>query len=306
MTQGPGASLIPQRNLTLSEILSGSFNCLRRMPKTLLGIGLFSGFFIGISNILTSALVVKSGESLILPEIPNPASVITQEQIEELVNALAPTLKVGLITSLALFFVQAISAGMFIHIVSNGISGVKISVTESWEKTRPQLGRIVGLSVVSFLLPTISIVIGLLIGVALSGISSLLVFVGLGIGLGAAIYLWIGLQVSIPALVLEETKLKIALKRSFFLVKGNFFRVLGIGLMGVITSQALSIVVSTPFTILGAAGATEDPTTSAIFMSSMGSIIGYAFMLPFIAAFTTLLYTDLKFRKENIVTDLAK
>ena len=114
MTQGPGASLIPQRNLTLSEILSGSFNCLRRMPKTLLGIGLFSGFIIGISNIMTSALVVKSGESLILPEIPNPASVITQEQIEELVNALAPTLKVGLITSLALFFVQAISAGMFI------------------------------------------------------------------------------------------------------------------------------------------------------------------------------------------------
>ena len=58
--------------------------------------------------------------------------------------------------------------------------------------------------------------------------------------------------------------------------------------------------------ILGAVGATEDPTTSSIFMSSMGSIIGYAFMLPFIAAFTTLLYTDLKFRTENIVTDLAK
>jgi glycerol-3-phosphate acyltransferase PlsY len=86
----------------------------------------------------------------------------------------------------------------------------------------------------------------------------------------------------------------------------NTFRVLGIGIMGIITSQALSIVVSTPFALFAQSDVTQDPTTSSIFMSSMGSILGYTVMLPFIAAFTTLLYTDLRIRKENIATDLDK
>jgi hypothetical protein len=38
----------------------------------------------------------------------------------------------------------------------------------------------------------------------------------------------------------------------------------------------------------------------------MGSILGYAVMLPFIASFATLLYTDLRIRKENIATELDK
>ncbi len=225
MTQGPGPNLIPLTKLTLSEILSGSLNSLRRMPKTLLGIGLFSGFIIGLSNIIATALVVQSGESLTMPELPNPSDVITQQQIQELVSALAPTLRVGVITAVVLFIVQAVTAGMFTHVVGNAIIGKKINVTESWQKTRPQLKRVIGLSIISFLLPTSAIFIGLFIGVALAGINSILVFVGLGIGLAAAIYCWIGLYVSIPTLVLEDSKFLVAFKRSFYLARTNTFRV---------------------------------------------------------------------------------
>ena len=306
MTQGPGPNLIPLTKLTLSEIMSGSLNSLRRMPKTLLGIGLFSGFIIGLSNIITTALIVKNGETLKMPELPNPADVITQQQIEELVLALAPTLKVGVITAVVLFFVQAVTAGMFTHVVGNAIIGKKINASESWQRTRPQLMRVIGLSIISFLLPTLAIFVGLFIGVALSGINSILVFVGLGIGLIAAVYCWIGLYVSIPTLVLEDSKLIIAFKRSFYLARTNTFRVLGIGIIGIITSQAISIVVSTPFALFAQSEVSQDPTTSSIFMSSMGSIFGYTVMLPFIASFTTLLYTDLRIRKENIATELDK
>jgi hypothetical protein len=276
------------------------------MPKTLLGIGLFSGFIIGLSNIVATALVVPNGETLKMPVLPNPADVITQQQIQELVTALAPTLKVGVITAVVLFFVQAVTAGMFTHIVGNAIIGKKINATESWQKTRPQLMRVIILSIISFLLPTTALFIGLFIGVALSGVNSILVFVGLGIGLAAAIYCWIGLYVSIPTLVLEDSKLFPVLKRSFYLVKNNVFRVLGIGIIGIITSQAISIVVSTPFALFAQSDVTQDPTTSSIFMSSMGSILGYTVMLPFIASFTTLLYTDLRIRKENTATELDK
>ena len=107
MTQGPGPNLIPLTKLTLNEILSGSLNSLRRMPRTLLGIGLFSGFIIGLSNIIATALVVQNGETIAMPELPSPSQVITQQQIQELVTALAPTLKVGVVTAVVLFFAQS-------------------------------------------------------------------------------------------------------------------------------------------------------------------------------------------------------
>ena len=106
MTQGPGPNLIPLTKLTLGEILSGSLNSLRRMPKTLLGIGLFSGFIVGIATVMASALFVRNGESLELPQIPNPSSTINQEQLEELITALGPTLRIAAVTTLVLFIVQ--------------------------------------------------------------------------------------------------------------------------------------------------------------------------------------------------------
>ena len=306
MTQGPGPNLIPLTKLTLGQILSGSLNSLRRMPKTLLGIGLFSGFIIGIATVMASALFVRNGESLEIPQIPDPSSAITQEQIEELITALGPTLRIAVVTTLVLFIVQTITAGMFTHIIGNAIIGKRINSAESWAKTKPQLGRIIGVSLLTYLFPILAIVAGASIGVALTGISNSFVFVGLGTGLVGAIYIWISLYVIVPTLVLEDTTFKGAIKRSFYLAKGNILRVFGIGIMGIITSQAISIVVSTPFALFAQTGADQDPTTSSVFMSTMGSVIGYTFMLPFVATFTTLLYTDLRIRKENLATDLNK
>ncbi len=306
MTQDTGSNLIPHKQLSLSEILGGALNSLRRMPKTLLGIGLFSGFIVGISSIFTSTLIIRRGDSLEIPELPNPGTAITQEQLEELVAAFTPTLQVAVITAIVLFFVQSISVGLFTHIIGNAIIGKKIQTNQAWEKTKPQLRRIIVLSLISILFPILAVVAGVSIGLALSAISSFFIFVGLGMGIFAAIYIWVGLYVSLPTLILEDSFITISFKRSFYLAKNNMMRVLGIGLIGVITSQALSIVVSTPFTLLAQAGQLQDPTTSSVFMSTMGSIVGYAVMLPFMAAFTTLLYTDLRIRKENIATDLNK
>lgn len=306
MTQGPGPNLIPLTKLTLGQILSGSLNSLRRMPKTLLGIGLFSGFIVGIATVMASALFVRNGESLEIPQIPDPSSTITQEQIEELITALGPNLRIAVVTTLVLFIVQTITAGMFTHIIGNAIIGKRINSAESWAKTKPQLGRIIGVSLLTYLFPILAIVAGASIGVALTGISNSFVFVGLGTGLVGAIYIWISLYVIVPTLVLEDTTFKGAIKRSFYLAKGNILRVFGIGIMGIITSQAISIVVSTPFALFAQTGADQDPTTYSVFMSTMGSVIGFTFMLPFVATFTTLLYTDLRIRKENLATDLNK
>ena len=72
MTQGPSQNLIPLTQLSLSEMLGGALNSLRRMPKTMLGIGLFAAFIIELSSLLVSALIIRGGGDLSAPQLPEP------------------------------------------------------------------------------------------------------------------------------------------------------------------------------------------------------------------------------------------
>ncbi len=309
MTQGPGQNLIPLTQLSLSEILGGSLNALRRMPKTLLGIGLFSAFVIELSSLAVSALIIKNGGNLNSPELPEPTGSITQEQIQQLLTALIPSLQAAIFTAFVLFLVQVISTSLFTHVIGNAITGKRITTQEAWIKSKPQLFRVLILSLLGIIFPSICLLggfgIGLSLGTSLSGTFGIfLTFTGLGLGLFGAVYFWTGLYVSIPALILEDQKVFVAIKRSFFLARNSMFRVFGVGLIGVITSQALSIVVSTPFTLFSQAQNLESPDTTSVFFNSLGSITGYMVLLPFMATFTVLLYTDLRIRKENIANQL--
>lgn len=309
MTQGPSQNLIPLTQLSLSEMLGGALNSLRRMPKTMLGIGLFAAFIIELSSLLVSALIIRGGGDLTAPVLPEPTGTFDQEQIQELLNALIPSLQAAAFAAVVLFFVQLISTTLFTHVVGNAITGRKLNANEAWQKAKPQLFRVFLISLLGVILPLASLILGFAIGIGLGSsipgsFGVFITFTGLGIGLFGAIYLWTGLYVSVPTLILEDSLVFISLKRSFALSKSMMFRVFGIGLVGVIASQALSIVVATPFTLFASVGNLENPNTTSVFFNSMGSIMGYTVMLPFMAAFTVLLYTDLRIRKENLANQL--
>ena len=309
MTQGPSQNLIPLTKLSLNEMLSGSINAIRRMPKTMLGIGLFAAFVVELSSITISALIIRNGGDLTAPQLPEPTGNFSQEELQDLFNALLPSLQVAIFGAVVLFFVQLVSTTLFTHVVGNAITGRKINTAEAWQKSKPQIFRVFILSILGVIFPLLSIAVGVGIGLGLGanivGSFGLLVtFIGLGLGLFGAIYFWTGLYVSIPTLILEDSNVISSLKRSFFLARSSMFRVFGIGVIGVVISQAISIVVATPFTLFATAGSIENPDTTSVFLNSMGSIVGYTFMLPFMAAFTVLLYTDLRIRKENLANQL--
>jgi hypothetical protein len=312
MTQGQGPSLIPLTQLSLSEILGGSLNAIKKMPKTLLGIGLFSAFIIGISTVLFSAFLVSNNIDISTPALPDLTSTITPAQLQEFINALTPTLQVTFFTAFVLFLVQTFSTVLFTHVIGNAITGKKINSSEAWQKSKPQLLKAFGLSVISVILPLMVLVSGFLIGAGVgatfgnSTVGTILIFVSIGVGAGLALYIWVGLFVATPALILEDSKFIESIKRSFLLTRSKMFRVFGIGLVGIITAQAISIVVSTPFLLFAGNDPDQANSTNTIFLTAMGAIIGYTFALPFTATFTALLYTDLRIRKENLIEQIKK
>ncbi|MFM7139107.1 MAG: hypothetical protein ACKOXS_02230, partial [Actinomycetes bacterium] len=237
MTQGPSQNLIPLTQLSLSEMLGGALNSLRRMPKTMLGIGLFAAFIIELSSLLVSALIIRGGGDLTAPVLPEPTGTFDQEQIQELLNALIPSLQAAAFAAVVLFFVQLISTTLFTHVVGNAITGRKLNANEAWQKAKPQLFRVFLISLLSVILPLASLILGFAIGIGLGSsipgsFGVFITFTGLGIGLFGAIYLWTGLYVSVPTLILEDSLVFISLKRSFALSKSMMFRVFGIGLVG--------------------------------------------------------------------------
>jgi hypothetical protein len=98
------------------------------------------------------------------------------------------------------------------------------------------------------------------------------------------------LAFSMQAAVIEDRRGADALRRSFELVRGSFWRVLGIALLAYLLTQAGVAVVTIPFV------AAADATGEAIFQL-VGAAFGIALFAPPFALVMTLLYFDQRTRR---------
>ena len=110
--------------------------------------------------------------------------------------------------------------------------------------------------------------------------------------------------------VLEEIGPVASLKRSWSLVKGEFWPTLGrfllmnliIGFIGGFIGFVIGLIGG-----LVAFAATSDPSSPVGLAISMFFVmLGSGLLLPFSASFETLMYTDLRIRKENFAAVLAQ
>ncbi len=130
---------------------------------------------------------------------------------------------------------------------------------------------------------------------------SVLIGTGVVILAGVALLVYsIYLVIIMPAIIVEGHRSQAALRRSSELLKGNKMRVLGHLLVYSLVVIGLLIVLSIPSFVLGAATLSGDAqtfSTSAIgiILSRIVSIL----IAPITFIATTLLYYDLRIRKEN-------
>jgi len=113
-----------------------------------------------------------------------------------------------------------------------------------------------------------------------------------------AIWLYIAWSVAFPVLLLEGERGTAALRRSFRLVRHRWWPTLGALMVGFILAGIVGAVVSGIFTGLASLGAKSSPIL-VLGLSSLGGLISGVLSRPFQAAVITVLYFDLRVRKEG-------
>lgn len=143
--------------------------------------------------------------------------------------------------------------------------------------------------------------IGSLLWVAL--LTMIVILIGFLLLVIPGIYLSIALIVVVPCLMLEDARGLKALRRSRELVKGRWWRTFGIVILGLFV---IPIVLQTILGIIFGLTlfANIDSVTMRLFVEHTINVIGSVVTTPFQAAVLTVLYFDLRVRKEAFDLEL--
>ena len=127
-------------------------------------------------------------------------------------------------------------------------------------------------------------------------------FLGLLACVIPGIWLYVSFAVAVPALLTEDVRGRRALGRSRRLVKGRWWPTFGVIVLG----SLLAGIVSGAITgALGAASlADPDNEVVSVVLGTIGGTVASTLTTPFQAAFVTVLYFDLRVRKEGFDLEL--
>jgi hypothetical protein len=141
----------------------------------------------------------------------------------------------------------------------------------------------------------------------------LLVTIAEGAGLVAClvggVWLWGLWAVAAPAMTVEATGVRGALRRSRTLVSGTFWRVWGIRALGWVLTSVLGLLIELPFLVIALVVTDVNPFDTAggvsgadlyVIITSIGTLMSTAILRPIAAGIDVMLYTDLRMRKEGM------
>ncbi len=130
----------------------------------------------------------------------------------------------------------------------------------------------------------------------------------LGVGLGTVLFiapgvwLYIAWAVALPVLLVEGLRGRNALGRSFELVRGRWWKTFGTLVVGFILAAIISTLMQGIFLIGMVVG--EDNDAVVLVLSAIAGIVGLSISTPFQAALLTVVYFDLRVRKEGFDLEL--
>jgi hypothetical protein len=112
------------------------------------------------------------------------------------------------------------------------------------------------------------------------------------------VWLAIAWSMVYPVLLVEGTGGVAALKRSYKLVEGFWWSTFGRLVIGYVLVSVVSTLAGLVF-LLPATGAIDDTSFAALVLESVATLVASLLTTPFIAAVVTLVYFDLRVRKEG-------
>jgi hypothetical protein len=131
----------------------------------------------------------------------------------------------------------------------------------------------------------------------------------------AWLYILVRWVVAAPVAVLERASPVVALRRSWALLGGNWWRTFGLIALLALVYGGLSTVISTPLSVVAQAGnptfgsaTSVDPDLflSLMLVSLLASLVTTALVYPFASSAIVLRYLDLRMRREDLAANLAE
>ncbi|MCY0947618.1 hypothetical protein [Streptomyces antarcticus] len=296
--------VIPLRPLGLGEILDGAVTTMRSHWRSVLPITLVVATVVQVINLLVQKLLLAD---LVVSTSGTPTP-------EELVSSLGSGLSATVATTFIDFLGTVVVTAMLTMIFSRAVLGHGSTVSEAWRDARPQLLRLIGLTL---LLGIGLVVLALVLVLPAFLLDSYgLAFLGLLVwGVGFA-WLWIVFSLASPALMLEKSGIFTAFGRSWKLVKGSWWRIAGITLLTFLIVLIVRTIIVMPLTIIGIlvsgtgmAGLMDGSAAyswGALAFSAIGLIIAQTITMPMQSGVTVLLYVDQRIRREALDLELAR
>ena len=294
--------IVPLRPLTLGEIFDGAFGAIRANPKVMLGM---SATVIAIATVVGLALgVLVSG--IFAPQIALLENELGPDAVG--ITEALPLLGASLVSSLALSLAMPVVNGILITSVGQSVIGRKATAGEVWAQARSKVWQLLAFSILSsvavgtvwfvYLLLTVlafTADVGLGVAVALLGLLGILVLLA-----------WFVVRTLLvaPAMVLEGQGFASGVKRGWILSRGSFWRLLGIYLLASVAVGVISSLVSQPLGFIGGMVSVWSMVAMYVLLA-VGTILSGVIGAVFLAGVVSLLYIDVRMRREGLDVELT-
>lgn len=307
------------RPLAIGEIYDGAIRAIRANPRTMVG---FSALVIALITLLGIVPQAFALATLLTSPLTDPAAGADDPQLDDVAQVISAgglTLAVNLVQRV---IATTIVSALLIVAVDGAVRGLAPSPAQLWSRSRSRMFAVLGLAAVVTLTLPLILAIAAAPGVAFllvfpdnPAIAVALIVLGVLVGGLACVALYLGFwAVAAPALLLERLGVFASLRRSARLVRRNFWRVVGIGLLTALVTAVVGRIFTFPFGIIGALtsdyAADDDagfvPVLVQLLISNVGTVLAGAVLYPFTAGVTALLYLDLRMRSEGLDVEVMR
>ncbi|HXW16775.1 MAG TPA: glycerophosphoryl diester phosphodiesterase membrane domain-containing protein [Candidatus Acidoferrales bacterium] len=259
------------RPLSVGEVLDRTFTLYRNYFVLFLGISAIPHILVLLVNLSQLAFLIPSG--MPMPGTrrpPIPASIGSP-------GALGAYFGLMFLAVIVAFVALLLSQGATVIAVSELYLGRTITIQESFKTVLGELGTLVGVLILN--------------GLAIIAGFILFIFPGF--------YVMCRLLVSVPAALLERLNARVAMERSWELTRDNAGRAFLIILLYFALSFAAAGLLTFPFQILIVLQK-NSPEMVLVYLglTQVGAFIGNVLVTPVMTIASSILYYDLRVRKE--------
>ena len=314
--------LFPLRPLGVGEILGAAVRIYRLRAKSVLGVAaaVYGVAFVVMTFATGASMVPLAGDMQAIMEDPEAAPT-GMDSVGDMVLFVSSSVLTGIVTLIAASLVTV----ALTRLALGEAVGSPVPSEQMWATMRRRGLPAIGVSLLIGLLGGVLFVVPLALGVLPlvliqePGVLTIgLLLLGLAVGLLAALWLWARTVLAVPALVLEDTAMIGAIRRSFALTRGRrLWRVLGTALLlyvlYMVAVQVIGGVFGTLATILYLVILVASSFQAIVvgiavltILTMLGSYAATFLLAPFLSSGFVAVYADARMRHEAWDVELTR